>query len=258
MESCTEREKPYPNCRQRLVEASGKGKAKMSLKISVAAFIMATAFIGLAFGVNGHPRKGVQPSAKQIADEWAENNYLIALDKLLPKGDGTTEKSPSNVKWSVVVRILPSYEQPEYRFLIERKYDDSVALSVTKAHSNSILSQLKILKARYPKASLKTICEFVLLERKNFKSLTSPQLVRLAEQFEVINISPVLPDELRVDATRYEFWSESLWGNRLSAMLSGPGSGAKKQPHPLLEWAEDTRRAIENLERESETLRLRS
>ena len=71
------------------------------------------------------------------------------------------------------------------------------------------------------------------------------QLSQLADDFETINMSPVLPDELGVDETGYELWSQSLWGNRMHVMLSGPGPSAKRQPHPLLQWAESVRNTIE-------------
>ncbi|HSB12232.1 MAG TPA: hypothetical protein VLM38_22285 [Blastocatellia bacterium] len=81
----------------------------------------------------------------------------------------------------------------------------------------------------------------VAIQHRTLTETQQPELARLAKEFEMIKISPVLPDELRVDETSYEIWSQSLWGNRIEIRLGGPGSEVEKQPHPILEWAESFR-----------------
>lgn len=68
-------------------------------------------------------------------------------------------------------------------------------------------------------------------------------LRQLAAEFENIRMSPVMPDSLIPDPYAYHFWSESLDGQEVSMELIGPGPGAK-QPHPLVDWAERVRTAL--------------
>jgi hypothetical protein len=177
--------------------------------------------------------------------EWAERNYTVVRDILLPGGTIAPEKFPKNVKWSVTVRISPPHEKPEYQFFMQKTYDGKVEVSVIAAKGASIFSQLQALEKKYRDAPVERIIGLIALERQTITQDDCPQLSSLANQFEGISMSLVLPDELSVDETGYELWSQSLWGNRLNVVLGGPGADAKEQSHPLLQWAEAARSFFE-------------
>jgi hypothetical protein len=187
------------------------------------------------------------PTAQaESSEDWAQQNYPAVLNMILPGGEIAVGEFPKNVKWIVTVRILPPFEKPEYRFSMQKFYDGRVEVSAIKPKGSSILSQLQTLRNKYPDDSLQKISAFVSLDKLHLTHSERPQLRDLAVKFEAIRMSPVLPDELIVDETGYEVWSESLWGNRTNLVLGGPGAGARKQPHPLLEWAESVRSVIES------------
>ncbi|HLN98748.1 MAG TPA: hypothetical protein VK208_09830 [Pyrinomonadaceae bacterium] len=214
------------------------------VKLSLATLISLIVVVNGPFGFDTQ-HESVQTAQVKSADIWAQENYATALSMILPSGEIEPTQFPKNVKWTVTVRILPPFEKPEYRFSMQRFYDGRVEVSVIKVKGSSILSQLQTLRTKYPDDSLQKISGFVSLDQLKSTQSEKPQLSRLANEFEVINISPVLPDELRVDDTGYEFWSQSLWGNRMTLNLGGPGPGTRRQPHPLLEWAEAVRSTIE-------------
>jgi len=210
--------------------------------LAVALIIVLT--LNYAFGYEGSVKHRIEGMQDNDAESWVERNYTIVLNNLLPDGVIAPERFPKQVKWTVTARILPPFERPEYRFSMHKTYDGKVEASVTAAKGISIASQLRALKNKYPEATLEKISALVTVEHRMIKQSECPQLSRLAHQFEAINMSPVLSDELGVDETGYEFWSQSLWGNHMNISLSGPGPGAKKQPHPLLQWAETVRSRI--------------
>lgn len=200
--------------------------------------------VNCVFGHKSRGYLGIEMGQDRDPKVWAVRNYPAVLNNLLFGETIATRKFPQNVKWMVTVRILPPFEKPEYGFSMRKTYDGKIEVSVITTKDHSILFQLRILRSKYPKASLEKISELISIERWTITHFDQPQLSHLAEEFEALNISPVLPDELRVDDTGYEFWSESLWGNRMNVILSGPGMDAKKQPHPLLQWAEAVRSII--------------
>lgn len=181
----------------------------------------------------------------RVTNAWVDSNYATVLNALLPSGEVAPEKFPKHIKWLVTVRISPPFEEPESRFSLHKTYDDKVEAHVITAKGASIVSQLRALKNKYPDATVEKISSLVSVDQRTISQIGCSQLSHLADQFEAISMSPVLPDELGVDETGYEFWSQSLWGNRMNVLLSGPGSVAKKQPHPLLQWAENVRSVIE-------------
>jgi hypothetical protein len=185
-------------------------------------------------------------SLDRSTDRWVEHNYKAVLKTLLPGGATASGRYPKNVKWMVTVRILPPYEIPEYYFSLHRTYDNKIEAVVTMAKRASIFSQLRALRNRHPDATLQKIADLVSIERRAITQLDCPQLSQLVNQFEAISISPVLPDDLYVDETGYEIWSQSLYGNKMEMILSGPGPKAEKQSHPLLQWAEAARRVLDS------------
>lgn len=182
-------------------------------------------------------------SGSTTIDRWVQANYPIVLNAILPGGAIAPEDFPKNARWIVTVRILPPFEAPEYRFSMTKTYDGAVVTTITTPRNGSIVSQLRMLKRKYPRVPVKQLISLVSIDKRTFTQTENPKLAQLAGQFESITISPVLPDQLTSDETGYEFWSQSLWGNRMLVSMGGPGPGADKQPHHLLQWAEAFRAA---------------
>lgn len=176
-------------------------------------------------------------------DRWVQGNYVRVLNAILPTGAIAPDKFPKNVQWIVTVRISPPLETPEYRFSMMKTYDGKVVATITTPRGDSIVSQLRVFKRRYPRAPVKRLISLISIDNRMITQANNPKLAQLASEFESINMSPVLPDELTSDETGYEFWSQSLWGNRMEVTIAGPGPDADKQPHRLLQWAEAFRAA---------------
>jgi hypothetical protein len=213
-------------------------------KILLITTVILIVTVNCVFGHKRSSHLGIETEQDRDTAGQAERIYTDVLNHLLPSGEIAPEKFPKDVKWMVTVRILPPFEKPEYRFSMRKIYNGKVEVSVITPKGTSILSQLRTLQSKYPNASLEQISGFISIEQWTVTQLDHSQLSRLADEFEAIKISPVLPNELRMDGTGYEFWSQSLWGNRMNVILEGPGSNAKKQPHPLLQWAETVRNSI--------------
>jgi hypothetical protein len=116
------------------------------------------------------------------------------------------------------------------------KYSGETSASfLAPPKGTEVRSQLLSLHRKYPRASGKDLFKLVVLDKWDLDQNTDPGLADLAKKFERIEMPPVLPDVLMVDATNYEIWSESLWGSRMYVSMIGP------QPHPLIQWVEELR-----------------
>jgi hypothetical protein len=206
--------------------------------VSLLVIVMIAAF----FGYGG--KDVLLAEVAQGQGEWAQRNYDAALNVLLPGGAIKPDEFPKSANWIATVRILPPHENPEYRFSIQKTYDGKVIATVAAPKGASILSQLRRLKSSNPGATLEEITKLVSIESRTFTLSECQQLGQLVSQLEAINMSPLLPDELRMDETGYEFWFQSLYGDRMHVMLGGPGPNADKQPHALVQWAEDARKIL--------------
>lgn len=198
-----------------------------------------TIFTSVALTIAGNA------AVQDQANQWAESNYTAVLDSLLPNRAVESSRLAKNTKWLLSGRILPPHEGHEFGFSLQRDYGGQVELSVIRPKGASLISQLRALKKEFPDASLDRISGLVLLDHRKMTLSNHPQLRRLADQFEEIRMSPLSPDELHMDGTGYQFWIETHWGSRTSVLLSGPGSQASKQQHPLLAWAEALRALVE-------------
>ena len=177
-------------------------------------------------------------------ENWVRKNYVAVLNLALPCRTASSEKPTKTVKWIVTVRILPPFEDHEYLLTMHKTYDGKVEVSTTFPKRDSVYTQLRNLRRNYPESSIRDISQRLSLEHRMMNQSDDPNLVELANEIERISISAILPDEVEMDATTYEFQSQSLWGNRLVLRIGGPGRNAKKQPYPLLRWVESVRSAI--------------
>lgn len=183
-------------------------------------------------------------SQQREIEDWVVAHYSDVLDIVLPVRGASEEYIPKHVRWTVAVRISPPYEGSEELFVISNQYNGTVELCFKRPKGSSIRAQLRELKEMHPGANLETLSQLVRIEQHVLTLRDMPWLQELAHEFEQIRFSPVLPDEFALDETGYRFWSQSQWGQWMEIQLEGPGPGASKQPHPLLEWIEKVRSLV--------------
>jgi hypothetical protein len=174
--------------------------------------------------------------------DWVSANYQTILDCALPSGF-VQEGLPQGTEWLVSVRIVPPLEwEPEFQFTF-RKADDGISeLTFALPMGYTLREQLLSLKKKHPDSSIKAVCGKMAVARHTINQSNYPKLGGLATDFENIRTSPVPPRGIILDGTFYHFWIESFSLHQVHARLEGYGPDAKKQPHPMVEWAEDVRR----------------
>ena len=181
--------------------------------------------------------------SQDATDGWVRDNYGAVLNVVLHDRCSARHEA-TDPHWIVCVRINPGYETDlEYTLSVERRYDGTAFASITRAKSQSIYTQLYKLRKKRPTASASDLAKSIVVETQAGDQQRFPALQQFADEFEEIRFSPVLPDELMMDATEYVFLSKSS-GNQMELVLGGPGSSAPRQPHPLLQWAESLRQML--------------
>lgn len=175
----------------------------------------------------------------------SEDTCSQVLDKLMPVGGNEAVIFPRNTKWLVTVRILPPFGHKEVFLSLRKLYSGRAdGVSVTPM-GRSIYEQCHALRSKRPGQSVAESAQQVTVRRKEFSQKDLPQISSFVTEFETITLSPVLPDELSNDSTRYELWVWSQYGQHTSITLVGPGLTSEKQPHPLLQWIEEYRKLLE-------------
>lgn len=164
--------------------------------------------------------------------------YRMVIRALMPEGFLPTEEFPKDVKWVVTVRVMPPFDNAESYLTVRRSYGGNCQVVVTAPNGASILKQLRGVLKQHPNMKTDEIARQISLSRRTATDSTCPRLKQVVSQFESIRMTPVLPDQLIVDATTYEFWIESLWGNRMHVLLAEPGSTAGRRADPLAAWAD--------------------
>jgi len=177
------------------------------------------------------------PLPAEVVDEWVHKNYAAVRRNVLPD---RLELSPfpADTKWIVVVVVDEPFRAGEYWFSVTKKYDGSAKATVRIPHGAPLAKQIKELKETNPAATVETISKLVRIDEYSISDTQLAELRNLANSFEQITISPVMPDLLGLDLFEYRFWTESQYGQQMSAQLVGFGPGAKKQPHALVAWVE--------------------
>lgn len=205
---------------------------------------LATPFVAVIFCITTHSYGGDKTTAKAEVDEWAERNYSTVLAWVLPIGAIDVSKFPRDVRWMVKARIIPPFEKAEFLFSLQKKYDGKIEAVISTPRGSPILTQMRDLRKKRPDATVEQISSLIAIQHSTRTDQDCPQLSRLARELESLKLSLVQPDEISMDSTGYEFWSQALWGNRMQVRLGGPGPDALKQPNPLLEWIEDARKTL--------------
>jgi len=182
------------------------------------------------------------PSSEAI-DKWIEANYDTILEQVFPE-QLDLKPFPSSVKWVAVIQIHDAFRASEYWFSMRKHYDGRIEAFVRLPKGGSLAEQLRDLLAKTPNADAQSILSKLRIQEYAITDKNMPELKDLSQAFEFIQMSPVMPDSLTMDASHYHFWSESQYGQQMSATLAGFGPEAPKQPHSLVEWAERARVAM--------------
>jgi hypothetical protein len=199
--------------------------------------------------VVGVPAQGATPSlfanqaqeAQETTYRWVQDNYHTVVDLALKTSCDSAMGSRA-AHWATCVQIIPGHrEELEYVLSLEQHYDGTIVASITRSKGQSVYTQLSELREKHPGASSGELAKSVMLETRTVTEQEFPGLRRLASDFQKIQVSPVADTGLAMDATEYGFHSRTDWGNRMEIVLSGPGSSARRQPLPLLEWVESFR-----------------
>ena len=172
--------------------------------------------------------------------DWVRDKYPRILDLVLPVDKSTASYLPKDVRWMVTVRITGPFFESESRLSLQMMYRKDV-VSVLSSPVPSLLTQLRRLKSEKRGATDEQIARLISLKHQTLTGQDCPGINRLAQDFEKLNLSPVLPDELIMDGTSYEIHSQSQWGNHWFLKYNGPGPQEPVQPYPLLTWVETLR-----------------
>jgi hypothetical protein len=124
---------------------------------------------------------------------------------------------------------------------VEKRYGGTIFVQIARPKSRSIRARLRERKKEHPDGSVGDLTKLIELESQAGDQRRFPGLVGLANEFERIRFSPILSDEIIMDATEYTFRTRSLSGEQMELILHGPGPSAPAQPHALIQWAESAK-----------------
>src|ERR1044072_2891108 len=110
----------------------GVSNMRRLAKVSWASAMIIAIVVSCAFAHTGECKKRVEMRQDGESDRWAERNYTTVLNNLLPSGAIAPDKFPKDLKWTVTVRIVSPFEQPECRFSMKKAYDGRVEISAIK------------------------------------------------------------------------------------------------------------------------------
>lgn len=211
----------------------------MQVRSAVRSFVTLSLLM-LAYGPSNAYNQSAIPSQGDTVDEWVHDNYGVVVRSVLPERLKIAP-FPVDTKWIAVILVKHPFASSEYWVSVRRKYDGSSKATIMIPHQGSLATQMKALKRKNPAATAEIIGNMVSVDKYEFSDSDVPELRDALSEFERIRIAPVMPDLLGMDLFEYHLWTESQYGQEMSVQLVGFGPGAKKQPHPLVEWTERLR-----------------
>lgn len=189
-------------------------------------------------GAPSSPRASALRETQAPIEGWARDNYDRTLDLVFQDRCAASK----DVRWIACVRIVPGHPtELEYTLSVERSYGGTIVAHVTRPRAQSVYAQLCKLKQEHPATSAGDLAKLIEVESQTGDQQKFPALGRLADDFEKLRFSPVLTDEIIMDATKYLIRSRSFSGDQMELVLRGPGSSAPRQPQPPIQWAESAR-----------------
>jgi hypothetical protein len=196
-----------------------------------------------ALGVR-HSQVNTPQKTEDAIDAWVRDNHDLALGMVF-QDDCTATK---DVRWISCIRVVPGHpDELEYALSVEKRYDGTIRAHISRPKAHSVYTQLRTLRKEHPHASVGDLAKLVLVESQAGDQRRFPGLARLADEFETIRFSPVLSEEIMMDATQYRFRIRSFSGELMEVSLNGPGSGSPHQPQALIQWAESAREMLSSV-----------
>jgi hypothetical protein len=182
----------------------------------------------------------------------AEGNESRILDMVLLGNRMEPEVFPQMVSWIIKISIVPPFDEDlEIGLSLQANSKGTVVATCVTPRGASFRSQFKTLRAS-GKTSEPALAEAVSVNRRVLTEIDSPELRNLSLKLQSLKTTIVLPDELVMDQPKYQFWSQSLWGNRMELVLVGnPGAN---QAQPLVDWVHQFRDLMLSRGRESSVL----
>jgi hypothetical protein len=182
----------------------------------------------------------------------AEGNESRILDMVLLGNRMEPEVFPQMVSWIIKISIVPPFDEDlEIGLSLQANSKGTVVATCVTPRGASFRSQFKTLRAS-GKTSEPALAEAVSVNRRVLTEIDSPELRNLSLKLLSLKTTIVLPDELVMDQPKYQFWSQSLWGNRMELVLVGnPGAN---QAQPLVDWVHQFRDLMLSRGRESSVL----
>jgi hypothetical protein len=198
-----------------------------------------------------------QHAAKQgrtdAEDVWLLENYPNVRDAVLQKGcpsSGKTQSEPP--RWEVCFRILPPFESDsEYEVDLKKYYDGKIYANIILPKGPSVQTQLLKLHRDHPDISWDKLTGLISTETFTGSEKDSSALRDLATEFENIRVSPVMPDVVWPDRTKYEIQSTSYWGMEVIFTLYGPDTPSPNPKDPLVKWAESAKNLLIELHKKT-------
>jgi len=215
----------------------------MKLRSSVIILVLLAAqhVVAPPAGAQRPARTSRKAWSNDAVERWVRDNYAQALDLALPGHCA----SATDARWIACVHIVPAFkDEMEYSLAVERRQDGSVIARLGRPKAKSVYEQLRKLKKKHPKATAAELAKRIKIESRTGDSAKYPGLEGLAAEFENVRLSPVLSDEIMMDATQYVFRVRSFAGDQMELRLHGAGPAAPRQPQGLIQWAESVREMV--------------
>lgn len=176
----------------------------------------------------------------QPSNASGEAMYEAVLRRVLPSRLEPSQL-PREIRWMTVVLVRDAFHTSEYWFSLSRGFDGAVTVVVRIPHGGSLARQIRDITKKSAATAAEEISKEVKIDECQTSDKTIPRLRQLGTNYEDMRLSPVMPVELYADPFEYLIWSQSQYGQEMTARLSGFGPGNPRQPHPLVDWVEEER-----------------
>ncbi len=161
---------------------------------------------------------GVGQAANDVASvRWAAERQ-VALDALVPLDRGAL---PEHTEWAVSVRIRPAFHA-ESKVDLSRTWDGEIVAIVSVIVGRPIAEQLSDLRSRKPTQPLPRLLKSVEVRTERYRGDQCAVLKRLADALVDLKLKAVLPTDMSLDVTQYEFVSRTRTGLLEMAVDSSP------------------------------------
>jgi hypothetical protein len=167
----------------------------------------------------------VEDSAKDREAEavrvWVAANLDEAIETLLPP-PRSDEAVDLETEWVVVVRVTPaSAMRKEVEVRIAKSANGRISGRVTAPVGDSIATQLARIHMSHPTFSPSQVIAAVRMQSDDISTARRAELERCARDLERVRGPYVFPNQLVLDATRYELWGLGGSQQTYATLLAG-------------------------------------